>query len=118
MTFVLASRSPLEALNAYRERMGWDIPWVSSGESDFNYDFSARTEENRRNGTEWVDVVNHQELMALSTFVLEDGVVYHAPSCYDRGTDALNTAWALLDRAPKGREEGGGEDFPQRHDEY
>ncbi len=35
-----------------------------------------------------------------------------------RRTDALNTAWALLDRAPKGREEGGGEDFPRRHDEY
>ena len=127
VTFVLASRSPLETLNAYKERMGWDIPWVSSGESDFNYDFSAWTEEDRRNGTgwnfgtpsgDWVDVVNDQELMALSTFVLEDGVVYHAYSCYDRGTDALNTAWALLDRAPKGREEGGGEDFPRRHDEY
>lgn len=127
VTFVLASRSPLETLNAYKERMGWDIPWVSSGEGDFNYDFSAWTEEDRRNGTgwnfgtpsgDWVDVVNDQELMALSTFVLEDGVVYHAYSCYDRGTDALNTAWALLDRAPKGREEGGGEDFPRRHDEY
>jgi predicted dithiol-disulfide oxidoreductase (DUF899 family) len=127
VTFVLASRSPLETLNAYKERMGWDIPWVSSDESGFNHDFSAWTEEDRRNGTgwnfgtpsgDWVDVVNDQELMALSTFVLEDGVVYHAYSCYDRGTDALNTAWALLDRAPKGREEGGGEDFPRRHDEY
>jgi len=36
VTFLLASRSPLETLNAYKERMGWTIPWVSSGGSDFN----------------------------------------------------------------------------------
>jgi predicted dithiol-disulfide oxidoreductase (DUF899 family) len=127
VTFVLASRSPLETLNAYKQRMGWDLPWVSSGETDFNHDFSAWTEEDRRNGTgwnfgtesgAWVDVVNDQELMALSTFVLDDGVVYHTYTCYDRGTDALNSTWALLDRAPKGREEGADPDWPRRSDEY
>ena len=75
VTFVLASRSPLETLNAYKRRMGWSIPWVSSGGTDFNRDFSAWTEEDRRNGTgsnfgspggAWVDVVNDQELMGLS----------------------------------------------------
>ena len=53
----------------------------------------------------------------LSAFALEEGVVYHTYSCYDRGTDVLNGAWQLLDRAPKGR----GGDFagwPRRHDEY
>ena len=127
VTFVLASRSPLETLNAYRERMGWDLPWVSSGGSDFNRDFSAWTEEDRENGTgwnfgtpsgAWVDVVHDQELMALSSFALKNGVVYHTYTCYDRGTDVLNTAWGLLDRAPKGRDEGAGEDWPRRHDEY
>ena len=127
VTFVLASRSPLETLQAYRERMGWDIPWVSSGGSDFNRYFSAWTEEDRANGTgwnfgtpsgSWIDVVNDEELMALSAFALEDGVVYHTYTCYDRGTDALNTAWGLLDRSPKGRGEGAGEDWPSRHDEY
>ena len=34
--------------------------------------------------------------MALSVFVLADGVVHHTYSCYDRGTDALNTTWGLL----------------------
>ena len=127
VTFVLASRSPLDTLNAYKQRMGWDLPWVSSGDTDFNRDFSAWTEEDRRNGTgwnfgtesgAWVDVVNDQELMALSSFVLDDGVVYHTYSCYDRGTDALNTVWALLDRAPKGRAEGAVSGWPRRHDEY
>lgn len=127
VTFVLASRSPLETLNAYKRRMEWSIPWVSSGATDFNRDFSAWTEEDRRNGTgwnfgspsgAWVDVVNDQELMALSAFVLEESVVYHTYSCYDRGTDALNSTWALLDRAPKGRAEGAGREWPLRHDEY
>ena len=45
--------------------------------------------------------------MALSCFALEDGVVYHTYSCFDRGTDVLNLTWQLLDRAPQGR----GEDF-------
>lgn len=56
--------------------------------------------------------------MALSVFVLADGVVYHTYSCYDRGTDALNTTWGLLDHTPKGRDEGAGADWPRRHDEY
>ncbi len=127
VTFVLASRSPLETLNAYKRRMGWSIPWVSSGGTDFNRDFSAWTEEDRHNGTgwnfgtpsgAWVDVANDQELMALSSFVIEDGVVYHTYTCYDRGTDALNTAWQLLDRTPKGRDEGAPAEWPLRHDEY
>lgn len=127
VTFVLASRSPLETLNAYKERMGWDLPWVSSGGTDFNRDFSAWTEEDRRNGTGWnfgtpsgasIDVVHDEELMALSSFAIDDGVVYHTYTCYDRGTDALNTVWGLLDRAPKGRDDEAHPDFPRRRDEY
>jgi predicted dithiol-disulfide oxidoreductase (DUF899 family) len=127
VTFVLASRSPLATLEAYKQRMGWDLPWVSSGGSDFNRDFSAWTEEDRRRGTGFnfgspggarVDVASKEELMALSAFVLEDGVVYHTYSCYDRGTDVLNTTWQLLDRTPKGRDEGAVPGWPRRHDEY
>ncbi len=127
VSFVLASRSPLETLNAYKQRMGWSIPWVSSEDSDFNRDFSAWTEQARREGTgwnfgtpsgAWVDVANDQELMALSVFVLDDAVVYHTYSCYDRGTDVLNSAWGLLDRTPKGRDEGAVPGWPRRHDEY
>ena len=127
VSFILASRSPLETLNAYKERMGWSIPWVSSADSDFNRDFSAWTEEDRDNGTGWnfgtpsgagVDVVHDAELMALSAFAIEDGVVYHTYTAYDRGTDALNATWGLLDRAPKGRDHGAIEGWPRRHDEY
>ena len=51
-------------------------------------------------------MVHDQELMALSAFALENGVVYHTYTCYDRGTDVLNTAWGLLDRAPEGPRRG------------
>lgn len=39
VTFLLSSRSPLPVLTAYKQRMGWDIEWVSSGGSDFDADF-------------------------------------------------------------------------------
>jgi predicted dithiol-disulfide oxidoreductase (DUF899 family) len=126
VTFLCASRSPLETLNAYKRRMGWSFPWVSSGGTDFNRDFGAFTEEERRTGTGFnfgtprradIDIKDDEELMALSAFVLDDGVVYHTYTCYDRGTDVLNPTWQLLDRAPKGRGDDF-EDWPRKRDEY
>jgi predicted dithiol-disulfide oxidoreductase (DUF899 family) len=52
----------------------------------------------------------------MSTFVREDGVVYHAYSAYARGLDALWGMYPWLDRAPKGRNETGV--WWRRHDEY
>jgi predicted dithiol-disulfide oxidoreductase (DUF899 family) len=125
VTFVAVSRAPLEKLSAYKRRMGWSLPWVSAFGTDFNIDFAVFTEEERRTGNGFnfgsqrrADLnVREEELHGLSAFVLEDGVVYHSYSCYDRGTDVLHGTWQLLDRAPKGR----GDDFenwPRRHDEY
>ena len=126
VTFVAVSRAPLERLNAYKRRMGWSFPWVSYGDGDFNLDFSAFTEEERRTGrgfnfgtpkhADEIDV-RRDELHGLSAFALEDGVVYHTYSTYDRGTDALNATWQLLDRAPRGRGDGF-DGWPRRHDEY
>src|SRR5215207_3300314 len=126
VTFVAVSRAPLEALNAYKRRMGWSFPWVSFGESEFNLDFAVFTEEERRTGKGFnFDTPKHadidlreEELHGLSAFALEDGVVFHTYSTYDRGTDALNATWQLLDRAPKGRDDEHHADWPRRHDEY
>jgi predicted dithiol-disulfide oxidoreductase (DUF899 family) len=124
VTFVAASRTPLVKIDAYRRRLGWTFRWVSSLGSDFNRDFSVFTEEERRTGAGFNfgsagrDLnIHDMELHGLSSFVLEDGVVYHTYSTYDRGTDVLNATWQLLDRAPRGRE-GAPEDWPRRHDEY
>ena len=131
VTFVCASRSPLDVLNAYRERMGWSFPWVSSGGTDFNFDFFLFTEEQRRTGRGMnfgtprrADIhFDDAEVMGFSSFALEDGVVYHTYSCYDRGTDVLSLVWQFLDRAPKGRLEDGEKGYavsgwPRRPDEY
>jgi predicted dithiol-disulfide oxidoreductase (DUF899 family) len=131
VTLVCASRAPLEKLNAYKRRMGWRFRWVSSYGTDFNLDFALFTEEQRRTGTGYnlgtprrAELSLHdEELMALSAFALDDGVVYHTYSCYDRGTDVLNGTWQLLDRAPKGRFKASSEaappaGWPRRRDEY
>ena len=126
VTFVAVSRAPLERLNAYKRRMGWNFPWASYGESDFNLDFAAFTDEDRRTGKGFnfgtpkhADIdLRETELHGLSGFALDGDVVYHTYSTYDRGTDALNATWQLLDRTPKGRDDDSHPDWPRRHDEY
>jgi predicted dithiol-disulfide oxidoreductase (DUF899 family) len=125
VTFVAVSRAPVERLQGYKRRMGWSFPWVSYGDGDFNLDFAVFTGEGRRTGkgfnfgtAKYADVdMRETELHGLSAFALEDGVVYHTYSTYDRGTDVLNATWQLLDRTAKGRGEDP-EGWPRRHDEY
>jgi predicted dithiol-disulfide oxidoreductase (DUF899 family) len=129
VAFTAVSRAPLEKLLAYRERMAWSFPWASSGRTDFNYDFHvtidaavAPVEYNYRNQAEleernvsWRDWSGEQP--GMSAFALEDGVVHHTYSAYERGFDALWGMWQWLDRAPLGRNEGDLSWF-RRHDDY
>ncbi len=128
VAFTAVSRAPLPKLLAYRERMGWTFPWVSSATSDFNFDFGASfTEESVARGQTYnfrplegwqLDPENLPfEGPGMSAFALQDGLVYHTYSAYARGLDAVWTMWQWLDRAPLGRNEG---DFSWfgRHDTY
>jgi predicted dithiol-disulfide oxidoreductase (DUF899 family) len=36
LTMLLVSRASLAKLQAYKRRMGWNIPWVSAANTDFN----------------------------------------------------------------------------------
>jgi predicted dithiol-disulfide oxidoreductase (DUF899 family) len=125
VSFVAVSRAPIEKVTDYKRRMGWSLPWVSSRRSEFNVDFAVFTDEERRTGAGFnfgsprrADLnVRRDELHGLSVFALENDVVYHTYSCYDRGTDVLHGTWQLLDRAPRGRGENP-EGWPRRHDEY
>jgi predicted dithiol-disulfide oxidoreductase (DUF899 family) len=146
VTLAAVSRAPLAKLQEYKRRMGWTFPWVSSFASDFNVDFNVwfTEEQQRQGGIEYnyrreaartarapspnagsvvfaamsgTDAVTYQrERPGMSTFVLEDGVVYHAYSTYARGLDGLWGMYQWLDRAPKGRNETGV--WWRRHDEY
>lgn len=108
---VAVSRAPLETLLAFRRRMGWRFPWVSSNGSDFNYDFdvsfrqkdvdAGTTQYNYRQST-----FPSSEAPGVSCFTREpDGAVYHTYSAYSRGLDIFNTAYNLLDLTAKGRDE-------------
>src|SRR5690349_21007781 len=125
VTLVCASLAPLDQLRDYKRQMGWRFPWVSSLRSDFNYDFGvAFSEEQQRNGAEYnfrhVDRIEPQR-EGLSAFALQDAVVHHTYSTYNRGVEALMGTYRILDLAPLGRNEDGLE-FAQawwrRHDEY
>jgi predicted dithiol-disulfide oxidoreductase (DUF899 family) len=55
----------------------------------------------------------------VSTFAREDDTIYHCYSSYARGTEFLMGAYAILDRVPRGRDEGGQPmGWLRRHDEY
>ena len=135
VTFLCVSRAPLERLQAYKRRMGWQFPWVSSLGTDFNFDFDAsHTEEQVAPFVEGDAGPVITELAAvcgtdpagyltegpgLSAFALSDGAAYHTYSTYARGLEFLMGFYALLDRAPKGRNEGDPPEFwIRRHDEY
>jgi predicted dithiol-disulfide oxidoreductase (DUF899 family) len=134
-TLLLASRGPLAKLLAYRERMGWDIGWVSSGGSDFNLDLGfMHTEEELKpflEGEIPATVVQNAEMCGtspggyvaegpgLSVYALADGVVHRTYVSTARGLEPAMAYYGLLDRTPTGRDESGARPhWVRRHDEY
>ncbi len=134
-TLLLASRAPLEKLLAFRERMGWDIDWVSSDGSDFNRDLGflhteeelkpflerdipATVEQNARMcGTDVAGYVS--EGPGLSVYALSDRTVYRTYVTTARGLEPAMAYYGLLDRTPKGRDESATDPlWVRRHDEY
>ncbi len=111
--FVAVSRAPLEKLQARKRQMGWSFPWVSSGDSDFNYDFSVSfRDEDLKSGTATYNYQPKQgsmkDLPGISAFVKGDhGAVYHTYSSFARGLDLMNPAYNYLDLTALGRQEEG-----------
>jgi predicted dithiol-disulfide oxidoreductase (DUF899 family) len=125
---VAVSRAPLDKILAYRDRMGWRFPWVSSFGSDFNYDFRvsfrkeqiAQREVDYNFGTIKTDPrYIDEELPGLSVFARDAaGEVFLTYSTYARGLDALLGTNHYLDLTPEGRNRGAYPGWPRRHDEY
>lgn len=90
-SFALASRAPLEKLVAFRARMGWNLPWVSTAGSNFNEDFGA--------------TVDGEERQAISVFLRRDDRVFHSWSTFARGEEPFMVVLDLLDLTPYGRQE-------------
>ncbi len=126
VTFVAVARAPLDKIAAYKTRMGWKFPWVSSFGSDFNRDFHVSfTKEELDSGKVFYNFSEisadkaHDELPGMSAFYkAEDGSIYHTYSDYARGGEEILATMMILDRAPKGRNESSTMSFLKRHDEY
>ena len=127
VTFKAISQAPLAKIEAYKKRMGWSFPWVSSYGSDFNFDYQVSfTPEQMAEGKACynyeVRPIDVSEMPGISVFHMnEAGEVFHTYSCYMRGIDMVNGAYQFLDLVPKGRDEDD-LDFSmawvRRHDQY
>jgi predicted dithiol-disulfide oxidoreductase (DUF899 family) len=135
VTLIAISRAPIEKLRAYKRRLGWQFPYVSSFGSDFNFDFDfALTDEQMATGEpakmvaeapewlqDWAENVGTDlahgmaESPGWNVFALEDGIVYHTYSRTAPDRFLVPYYEHLLDQVPNGRDT----DFPlKRHDEY
>ncbi len=126
VSFVVVSRAPLAKIERFKRRMGWRFKWVSSANTDFNYDFgvSFTPDQVKRGAAPYnygtIDPGMPDREGASVFYQDSSGAVFHTYSCYARGIDVLNGTYHLLDLMPKGRDED--PDDPQSwvryHDRY
>lgn len=92
--FAVVSRAPYTKILPFKARMGWTVPWYSSYDSDFNYDFQVSF-----GGDEPF------ERPGVSCFLRDRDHVFHTYSTYERGLDGLGSTTSLLDLTALGRRE-------------
>ena len=127
VTMLAISRAPLAKLEAFKQRIGWSFPWISSDDGDFNFDLGVSFRPQDLAAGE-VDYnfrrlkTSMSDLPGISVFYRDDdGTVFRTYSCYSRGVDMMNTAYHYLDLTPKGRDEDGlprNQAWVRFHDEY
>jgi predicted dithiol-disulfide oxidoreductase (DUF899 family) len=125
VTMIAVSRAPYSKLIVYERRMGWSFKWVSSFESDFNFDYQASfTPDQLAEKNAFYNFVEQDpgisEREGVSIFYKDrEGDIFHTYSTYARGIDMMNVDYQYLDLVPKGRDENGrGPFWVRRHDEY
>jgi predicted dithiol-disulfide oxidoreductase (DUF899 family) len=108
---VAVSRAPLAKIEELKARFGWRFPWLSSRDSDFNFDFGVSFTAEDDGAMRYnfgAQKASKGEMPGLSVFAKDEaGAVFHSYSTYARGLDALNGTYQLLDLTPKGRNEEG-----------
>ena len=121
------SRAPLQQLQEFRKRMGWNFRWVSSYDNDFNHDYHVSfTPEEMQKGEMYYNYrmcsFPAAEAPGISVFCKDGkGNIFHTYSCYARGLDMLNNAYHYLDLVPRGRDEDGLShtmEWVRHHDNY
>ena len=119
-TYALVSRAPLEKLERWKAKRGWFLPWYSSGESDFNYDFGVTIDASRgfdeynyrsldeyaARGEESMKTADQPyDMHGQSCFLEVDGAVFHTYSVYGRGIESTGGSYYFLDHTALGRQE-------------
>jgi predicted dithiol-disulfide oxidoreductase (DUF899 family) len=125
-TLVVISRAPLKKLDAFKKRMGWNFKWVSSGQTDFNYDYHVSfTPEQLKRGAVLYNYAENDmgatDREGVSAFYKDkNGDIFHTYSAFARGIDLLNTTYNFLDLTAKGRDEDPeqAQDWVDYHDKY
>lgn len=113
VAFTAISRATLPEIEAFKARMGWRFPWVSSFGTDFNFDYKVSfTKEDMKPGKRPYNYGSidfpSEEGPGLSVFYKNpEGEIFHTYSTYGRGLDILLTTYNYLDMTPKGRDEEG-----------
>ncbi len=123
----IISRAPLAKIEPFKQRMGWSFKWLSSGASDFNFDYYVSfTPEEAHKRTAFYNYARTDpgtlDREGISVFSKdESGAVFHTYSCYSRGVDMMNATYQYLDLTPRGRDEDGPEGplaWVRYHDRY
>jgi predicted dithiol-disulfide oxidoreductase (DUF899 family) len=113
VSFAAISRAPFGKIDAFRKRLGWTFKWVSSENTDFNFDYHVSfAPEALAKGETYYNYApsksSMSDLPGISVFYRAgDGAIFHTYSCYGRGLDMMNTAYQYLDLVPMGRNEVG-----------
>jgi predicted dithiol-disulfide oxidoreductase (DUF899 family) len=85
-SLVFVSRAPIGEIEAFRKRIGWNIPWYSTTD-DFDADFDVKGG------------------FGLNIFYKDGRDIYRTYFTTGRGVEMLGTIWAFLDLTPLGRQE-------------
>jgi predicted dithiol-disulfide oxidoreductase (DUF899 family) len=136
VTLICFSRAPIEWLTAYKKRMGWEFPYVSTYNSDFAFDFGlALTKEQAQeipevkqmlaDPPEWLEEWSDQvgakledglrENPSWIAFARENGTVYHTYTVSAPDPFVAPYSSFLLERTPKAQP---AEPRAWRKDEY
>jgi predicted dithiol-disulfide oxidoreductase (DUF899 family) len=130
-SFAAISRAPIAKIEAFRKRMGWSFPWLSSFGGEFNHDLHVTVDETHPEYNYQPDFYARRqerpskvkgppgEREGLSVFLRDGGHLHHAYSTYARGVDPFLSTYNLLDHTPLGRQEDGSPmAWLRHHDRY